>query len=67
MKNSRADVHSKTFAIPKLRFEDQKLTSFSGLIVFQKLFTVLGLNVRLCRCFSHLGVTPTFGHARIIL
>ena len=67
MKNSRADVHRKTFAIPKLRFEDQKLTSFSGLIVFQKLFTVLKLNVRLRRCFSHLGVTPIFGHARIIL
>ncbi len=67
MKNSRADVHRKTFAIPKLRFEDQTLTSFSGLIVFQKLFTVLRLNVRLRRCFSHLGVSPIFGHARIVL
>ena len=67
MKNSRADVHRKTFAIPKLRFEDQKLTSFSGLVVFQKLFTVLGLNARLRRCFSHIGVTPIFGHARIVL
>jgi hypothetical protein len=67
MKNSRADVHRKTFAIPKLRFEDQTLTSFSGLIIFQKLFMVLELKVRLRRCFSHLGVTPIFGHARIIL
>jgi hypothetical protein len=56
MKHSRAEVHRKTFAIPKLRFEDQTLTSFSGLIVFQKLFTVLGLNARLRRCFSHQGI-----------
>jgi hypothetical protein len=67
MKPSRAEVNRKTFAIPKLRFEDQTLTSFSGLIVFQKLFTVLGLNTRLRRCFSHQGVTPIFGHAKIIL
>jgi hypothetical protein len=67
MKHSRAEVHRKTFAIPKLRFEDQTLTSFSGLIIFQKLFTVLDLNARLRRCFSHQGVTPIFGHAKIIL
>jgi len=67
MKNSRTDVRRKTFAIPNLRFEDQELTSFAGLIIFHKLFTILGLNVRLRRCFHHLGVTPIFGHAKVIL
>jgi hypothetical protein len=32
MKFSRSEIHCKTYRIPRLRFEDQHLTSFSGLI-----------------------------------
>lgn len=67
MKYSRAEVHCKTHSLPELRFEDSKLTSFSGLILIQELFRRLGLKARLRRCFSHLTVSPIFGHASIVL
>jgi hypothetical protein len=53
MKRSRSQVKSKSYGIPKLRFEDQELTSFSGLVVFQALFSRLDLKARLRRCFRH--------------
>lgn len=67
MKSSRSEIHRKTHALPALRFEDQHLTSFSGLVIFQKLFDLLGLKDRLRRCFKHLTVSPIFGHASIVL
>ncbi len=53
--------------LPVLRFEDQKLTSFSGLVIFQRLFEYLGLKQRLRQCFKHMNVSPIFGHANIVL
>jgi len=50
MEPSKSSVHSKTYAIPEIRFEDQKLTSFSGLTVFQKLFDHLSLKQSLRQC-----------------
>jgi len=67
MKSSRPDVHGKYHGLPQLRFEDQQLTSFSGLIVVQELFGRLEIKTRLRRCFRHLQVTPIFGHAKIVL
>lgn len=67
MKVSRVSVTDKVHAAPQVRFEDQQLTSFSGLILFQALFERLSLKPRLERCFSHLGVTTIFGHARIVM
>ncbi len=67
MKSSRSDVRRKTHALPSLRFEDQQLSSFSGLVVFQKLFDHLAFKQRLRQCFRHLSVTPIFGHSRIVL
>jgi len=67
MKCSRSDVRSKTHTIPFLRFEDQKLTSYSGLVIFQKLFEHLHIKSRLRQCFKHLKVSPIFGHANIVL
>jgi hypothetical protein len=55
MKLSRTEVRRKTSSLPILRFEDQKLTSFSGLLVFHLLFVRLQLKDRLRRCFRHLG------------
>jgi hypothetical protein len=59
IKYSKAEVHCKTHGLPALRFEDSQLASFSGLILLQALFARLGLKERLCRCFSHLTVSPT--------
>jgi hypothetical protein len=67
MKSSRSDIQYKSHALPILRFEDQKLTSFSGLVVYQGLFERLELRKRLRCCFRHVGVNPIFGHARIVM
>ena len=67
MKCSRAEIHRKTHKLPVLSFEDQQLTSFSGLVIFQVLFTRLQLKRRLSGCFQHLHVTPIFGHGVMVL
>jgi hypothetical protein len=67
MKYSKAEVHRKTHSLPALRFEDSQMTSFSGLILLQALFARLELKERLRRCFSHLTVSPIFGHATLVL
>jgi len=67
MKCSRSDIRRKIHALPKLRFEDQPLTSFSGLVIFQRLIEHLKFKEQLGRCFGHLNVTPIFGHSRIVL
>ncbi|MFT7387168.1 MAG: hypothetical protein ACI8VC_000405 [Candidatus Endobugula sp.] len=67
MKSSKSSVNRKTHAVPNLRFEDQKLTSFSGLTVFQTLFDHLSLKNSLHACFKHRVVSPIFGEATIVL
>lgn len=67
MKSSRSEIRRKTHALPILRFEDQQLTSFSGLVIFQRTFEHLGLKERLRQCFRHLNTSPIFGHASIVL
>jgi len=56
MKLSRNAIRRKTHAIPTLRFEQQRLTSFSGLMLFQALFSRLDLKRRLRSCFEASGV-----------
>jgi hypothetical protein len=60
MKISRNAALRKTLALPRLRFEDQTLTSFSGLVVVQALVAKLHLKDRLLRCVTHLGTNPTY-------
>jgi hypothetical protein len=67
MKCSKAAVHRKTHRLPEIRFEDQRLTSFAGLILFQSLFSRLGLKEQLTGCFRHLKVSPIFGHGLTVL
>lgn len=67
MKHSKSAVCCKTYSLPKLKFESQKLTSFSGLIVFQQLFTVLNLTSRFAACFRHQVRGKIFSRARIFL
>ncbi len=47
MKSSKAQIFAKFQKIPTIRFEDQELTSFSGMIVFPLLFKRLALKKRL--------------------
>ena len=43
MKPSKAQITTKFHKIPTMRFEDQHLISFSGLLVFQRLFKRINL------------------------
>ena len=67
VKSSKAQIHAKFHKIPVINFQDQKLTSFSGLLIFQALFTRMNLKQRLNKCFSHIKVSSIFGHHIIVL
>ena len=67
VKYSKNEIHSRVRKIPEIRFEDQRLTSFAGLVIFQSLFYSLHLKERLWRCFTHLKVSPIFGHHVVVL
>jgi len=67
VKYSKKDIFSRVYKIPHLRFEDQRLTSFSGLIIFQSLFQNLSLKERLRQCFRHVHVSEIIGHHVIMM
>ena len=67
MKSSKSQIQAKFHKIPMLRFEDQKLTSFSGLIIYQILFRQMDLKERLKKCFDHLKISPIFGRHLVVL
>lgn len=67
MKDSKNTTHRKYSCFPALAFEQQRLTSFSGLVLFQRLFENLNLKCRLRECFRHLKFHPIFGHASVVL
>ena len=66
-KPSRKDVQKATRKLPLLRFESQRLTSFSGLILFQRVFDHLDLKRRLRRCYRHLESGNIFDYTRLYL
>lgn len=53
MNRIRKEVTGKTRNAVDIRFESQSLTSHAGLVVFQRLFSMLGLKERLRGCFRH--------------
>ena len=56
MKSSKTEIHAKFHKIPRIRFsEERKLTSYSGIVIFQALFNSLKLGARIRACFRHLG------------
>ena len=67
MKYSKAETHCKYRKIPELQFEQQRLTSFSGLVIYQKLFSLLQVKERISKCFRHLKTKPVFGHTVVVL
>lgn len=54
MKFSKAHFHTRVYSFPELRFEDQRLSSFSGTVVLHALFKNMGIPDKLQRCFAHL-------------
>lgn len=67
MKRSKGEVHGKATDVLDVRFEAQQLTSFSGLIIFQRLFARLGLKERLRRCFRHLRGSEIYAHHVVVM
>jgi hypothetical protein len=67
VKSSKVQTQAKYHKIPVVRFEDQRLTSFSGMLIFQALFARMNLKKRLKRCFRHLKVSPIFGRHLVVL
>jgi hypothetical protein len=67
MKRSKSQVEARVHAISVIKFDDQRLTSFAGLVVLQKLFVRLGLKDRLRRCFGHWRRRCTYGPHLIVM
>ncbi len=67
MKHSKAEIQSKAFSLPQLKFENQALTSFAGLVILQKFFAVLNLKPRLQKCFTGLNGGKVFNRATVFL
>lgn len=67
MKYSKRNIFSRMFKIPTIKFEDQQLTSFAGLVIYQPLLQNMNLKGRLKKCFEHLKVSEIFGHHIIML
>jgi hypothetical protein len=67
MRVSRSDVSSASHALPDVRFEEQELTSFGGLVLLQGLDRALGLRARLQSAVRHLPTTGAYSASRILL
>ena len=67
VKSSKAQIHAKYHKIPTFRFEDQQLTSFSGLLIFHLLFKRIDLKNKLKSCFSHVTKSPSFKQHLIVM
>lgn len=66
MRLPKSKIYSRETALPKLRFAEQQLTSFSGLVVFQKLFADLKLKERLRHCCRHLRSQSLYQPAVVV-
>lgn len=55
MRYSKAQVEARVHALPQLRFDEQRLTSYAGAVVLQALFARLSLKERLARCFGRMA------------
>jgi hypothetical protein len=67
MKLSTETVQLKKFSLPSVRFRNNSLTSFAGLLIFQALFRKLNLYSRLSECFKHLQFPAIYRPDRIFL
>lgn len=66
MNIARNRTQSRSYSIPTLKFDDQEMTSFGGLVVFQHLFERLGLWERLRGCCAHLSPKHFYNHSTVL-
>jgi hypothetical protein len=67
MKMSNRKVQLNKLTVPSIRFRNNNLTSFAGIVVFQALFAKLNLRSRLAECFQHLQFSPSYRVDRVFL
>lgn len=69
MKRSKAETQFKSRAEIEIRFgKSEELTSYSGLVIFSRLFEAIALKEKLRACFSHLKCgARAFPHWRIFM
>jgi hypothetical protein len=67
MKHSRKSVARKAHAIPRIRFEQQQLTSFAGLVLLQPFLAAIDFKASLARCFRHVRSGKVYGRATVFL
>lgn len=61
MRLSKPQVEARVHALPTIRFEEQRLTSFAGIVLIQALFQRLDLKARLSRCFRSMRAKSAYG------
>jgi len=66
MRVAKSEIYTRASSIPTLRFEDQELTSYAGIVVFQKLFARLNLKERIRKACAHLGERNLYHPAVIV-
>jgi len=67
VKSSRAEIHRRVHAVPDVRFDDHRMTSFSGLVIVQLLFKKLDLKALLRRAFGEADRARSFGLAMVVM
>ncbi len=69
MKFKRSDIVRGVYRIPEIRCEEgdeASLTSFAGLVIFQRLFSRLRIKRQLQACFGRLRPSATYGSHDIV-
>jgi hypothetical protein len=66
VKVAKADIYRQVSSLPVLKFEEQQLTAFAGLVVFQKLFETCQLKERLHEACAHLEPRHYYGFSTIL-
>jgi len=67
VKPKKTEIVRHVHALPHVSFEDHRLTSFAGIVLFMALFRRLRLGERLRRCFAAMDRGRVFGLARVVL
>jgi hypothetical protein len=70
VKFKRSDVVRGVYRVPEIRCEASdgaSLTSFAGLVIFQQLFSRLGIKRQLRSCFVHLRQSATYRAHDVVL
>ena len=67
MKHSRKSVERKAHAIPHIKFEQQQLTSFAGLVLLPPFLATIDFAAALGRCFRHVRAGKIYGRATVFL